>query len=164
MLLKVAKAYTLSRTRTPVNLRMNIPLRSSFFLLALCGALAACNPVENVRKRERYTQLETVTNTYRKLMRWGHYDQAAQYLKARDGTQQAPDFESMSHYKVSSFSVADQIVADTGEDAKVTAYIEFYNVDTGVTSSVTDIQLWWFDPESKRWFLGTKMVNFADFE
>ena len=108
------------------------------------------------------TQLRAVVNTYRKLMRWGHYDQAVQYLKARDGLTSEPDLKDMSRYKVTSMTIADQIVSDTDTDAKVTAYIEYYDIDTGRASSFKDEQLWWYDLEEKRWFLGTPMVDFSE--
>lgn len=137
---------------------------SILFLLICAVSLTACNPIQRAQKRERLSQLDTTTNTYRKLMRWGHFDQAAQYLKARDDSQTAPNLKDMARYKVTQFTVADQIVSDTQVDAKVSAVIEFYNVETGVATTLTDSQLWWYDKEAKRWYLGSPMVNFADYE
>jgi len=129
------------------------------FVLAM---LAACNPVANIQKRESLNQLEAATNTYRKLMRWGHFDQAAQYLRANGEEPLArPDLEDMARFKVTSYTVADQLVADTRTDARVTAYVEFYNIDTGVTTSVRDEQFWWYDKETGRWYLGSPMLDFA---
>lgn len=123
---------------------------------------SACNPIGNIQKRESLTQLEAATNTYRKLMRWGHFDQAAQYLRANgDEPLAKPDLEDMARFRVTSYTVADQLVADTRTDARVTAYIEFYNVDTGVTDSVRDEQFWWYDKETRRWYLGSPMLDFA---
>ena len=134
----------------------------SLSLVALFGliALVACNPVKDLRERERMTQLNSVVDTYRKLMRWGHYDQAAQYIKARDGSHSLPDFEDMGRYRIISFTIADQIVADTEFDAKVTTYIEFYDIDTGRASSVRDDQFWWYHEDEKRWYLGSPMIDF----
>jgi len=126
-------------------------------------ALTACNPVKDLQHRESMTKLRAVVNTYRKLMRWGHFDQAAQYIKARDGSEMLPDLEEMSRYKVTGFSIAEQIVSETEFDAKVTAYVEFYEIDTLVTSSVRDEQLWWYDEIEKRWYLGSPMVDFSKF-
>lgn len=132
---------------------------AALFVLA---TLAACNPVANIQKRESLNQLEAATNTYRKLMRWGHFDQAAQYLRANGEEPLAkPDLEDMARFKVTSYTVADQLVADTRTDARVTAYVEFYNIDTGVTNSVRDEQFWWYDKETRRWYLGSPMLDFA---
>ncbi|TDJ65172.1 MAG: hypothetical protein E2O36_00580 [Proteobacteria bacterium] len=105
--------------------------------------------------------MNSVVNIYRKLMRWGHYDQAAQYLKARDDSPMLPDFKAMSRYKVSSYTIADQIFSDTDFEAKITAYVDFYNIDTGVALSLRDEQFWWYDEQEKRWNLGSPMMNFS---
>ncbi len=130
-------------------------------LVLVVMALAACNPIKTFQKRERLTQLNSVVNIYRKLMRWGHYDQAAQYLKARDDSPMLPDFKAMSRYKVSSYTIADQIFSDTDFEAKITAYVDFYNIDTGVALSLRDEQFWWYDEQEKRWNLGSPMMNFS---
>jgi len=142
---------------------MKISALSLVFVLLSSIALAACNPVKNLQKRESMTQLRAVVNSYRKLMRWGHYDQAVQYLKAREGSTSEPDFEDMSRYKITSLTIADEIISDTDTEAKVTAYIDFYDVDTGRATSVRDDQYWWYDEQEKRWFLGSPMINFSDF-
>jgi len=141
---------------------MKISAQSLIFVLLASIMLSACNPIKNLQKRESMTQLRAVVNTYRKLMRWGHYDQAVQYLKSPDGSNDEPDLKDMSRYKITNMTIADQIVSDTDTDAKVTAYIEFYDIDTGRASSVRDEQLWWYDLEEKRWFLGTPMVEFSE--
>ena len=142
---------------------MKATARIVILLLLAAFALSACNPVRNIQSRERMTQLKVVVNTYRKLMRWGHYDQAAQYLRARDGTGIAPDLKDMARYKVTSLTIADQIVSEAEFDAKVTAYFEFYDIDTGIAGTVRDEEFWWFSKEDKRWYLGSPMVNFSDY-
>lgn len=108
------------------------------------------------------TQLRAVVNTYRKLMRWGHYDQAAQYLKARDGSKSEPDFKDMSRYKITNLTITDEIISKTDFEAKVTAYIDFYDIDSGRATSVREDQFWWYDEEEKRWYLGSPMISFSD--
>ncbi len=133
-------------------------------VLILLGliAITACNPIKNIQKRESMTQLRAVVNTYRKLMRWGHYDQAAQYVKARDGSSSEPDFKDMNRYKITNLTIADEIVSKTDSEAKVTAYIDFYDIDSGRASSAREDQFWWYDEEEKRWFLGSPMINFSE--
>ena len=142
---------------------MKIAARTLIFMLLSTLALAACNPIKNIQSRERITELRAVVNTYRKLMRWGHYDQAAQYLKKKDGSQATSNFENMARYRVTSLTIADQITSDEELEAKVTAYIDFYDIDTGIASSLRDEQIWWYSVDDKRWFLGSPMVNFSDY-
>ena len=142
---------------------MKATARIVILLLLVAFALGACNPVRNIQSRERMTQLKVVVNTYRKLMRWGHYDQASQYLRAHNEKGIAPDLKDMARYKVTSLTIADQIVSEAEFDAKVTAYFEFYDIDTGIAGTVRDEEFWWFSKEDKRWYLGSPMVNFSDY-
>lgn len=141
----------------------NMTVRSTLLLVFALLLLSGCNPVKNMQERERITQLRLVANNYRKMMRWGHFDQAAQYLKSSDGSQTPPDLKNMARYKVTNYTVADQIASESQYEAKVTVYVDFYDIDTGVASSVRDEQFWWFDKEEKHWFLGSPMLNFSDY-
>jgi hypothetical protein len=141
---------------------MIMTTRYVILLLLVSFLLPACNPVKNMQGRERLTQLKAVVNNYRKMMRWGHFNEAAQYLKSSDGSEIQSDLENMSRYKVTNYTVADQITSESQFEAKVTAYVDFYDIDTGVASSVRDEQFWWFDEEEKHWFLGSPMINFSD--
>ncbi|MFT4561997.1 MAG: hypothetical protein ACI9BW_001740 [Gammaproteobacteria bacterium] len=142
---------------------MKIAFRSIIFLVLGAVLLTGCNPVKRLRNQERMVQLDSVVNNYRKLMRWGYFDQAVQYLKVQEGEVVLPDLEKLGQFKVTNYSVAEQVLSESESEAKVIAYIDFYSVDTGVAGSVRDEQLWWFDAETKRWSLGTPMVNFADY-
>jgi hypothetical protein len=142
---------------------MRISALSLTLLLLGSLAITACSPIKNLQKRESMTQLRNVVSTYRKLMRWGHYDQAAQYLKARDGDAREPDFKDMSRYKITSLTIADEIISNTDTEAKITAYVDFYDTDSGRATSAKDDQFWWYDEMEKRWFLGSPMINFSDF-
>lgn len=124
--------------------------------------MAACNPIKIVNQREIVTQLHIDVNTYRKLMRWGHYDQATQYVKARDGLKDEIDFEDMSRYKITHFVISGEIKPKTSTEAKVIAEIKFYDIDSGRATSARDDQFWWYGEEEDRWFLGSPMINFSD--
>jgi len=134
---------------------------SSIVLLLFLVVIAACNPIKIINQREIVTQLHIDVNTYRKLMRWGHYDQATQYVKARDGLKDRVDFEDMSRYKITHFVIADEIKPKTNTEAKVIAEIEFYDIDSGRATSARDDQFWWYGEEEGRWFLGSPMINFS---
>ncbi|HCU90636.1 MAG TPA: hypothetical protein DGR97_11865 [Gammaproteobacteria bacterium] len=125
--------------------------------------MAACNPIKILNQREIATQLQVDVNTYRKLMRWGYYDQATQYVKARNGSKGEIDFEDMSRYKITQFVIADEIKSKTNTEAKVIAEIEFYDIDSGRATSARDDQFWWYGEEEERWFLGSPMIDFSDF-
>ena len=134
---------------------------SWWLLIAAVVALSACNPVKSMQSRQRVDKLDAVVDTYRKLIRWGYFDQAAQYVKARDGSALEADAEELARFKVTGYAVADRWLADTGVEARVLARIDFYEVESGVARSMKDEQLWWYDEADERWYLGSSLPQFA---
>lgn len=127
------------------------------FALALTG----CYGIKWPTAERRDTALQTATETYRKLMRWGYYEEAVQYLKAKDGAVPQPDLKNMSRYKVTGYQMGEQLLSDTGEEARVIASIDYYDVETGIARTVRDEQYWWYDREKNRWYLGSPMPDFS---
>ncbi len=137
-------------------------IKSQFLLaLMLCVlALQGCD-IRKPSVDKRLQALDTVVRTYRKLMRWGYYEQAAQYLKARDESDLSPNLEHLSHFKVTGFYVGERLATDAAMEARVLAQIQYYDIDSGVAESYRDDQFWWYDETEKRWYLGTPMPNFG---
>jgi len=131
----------------------------AFFLITLL--LVACNPVQKVKDRKHTEDLDAATDTYRKLIRWGHFDQALQYIKARDGSEQVPDLKEASRYKVSHYTITGRFLSDDLQDARVVATIEYIKLDNQVAKTLRDEQHWWYEPEAKRWHLSTGLPDFA---
>jgi hypothetical protein len=130
-------------------------------LAALALTIAGCGIVEKVENRKRLDNLDAAMDTYRKMVRWGDFEQAAAYLKTRDGSLEPPDFKVLKRFKVTRFEFSDVVYADGGREAQAVAVIEFYEIDTGVTRNMRDKQVWWFDEVSGRWHLGSPMPDFV---
>ena len=123
--------------------------------------LVACNPVQKVKDRKHTEDLEAATDTYRKLIRWGHFDQAVQYIKARDGSEQVPDLAEASRYKVTHYTITGTFLSDDLQDARIVATIEYIKLDNQVAKTIRDEQQWWFEPEAKRWHISSGLPDFA---
>jgi hypothetical protein len=126
----------------------------------LLTALAGCGSMP-LGKSDRGIVLEAALNNYRKLIRWGYYDEAAKYLRSNDGQPITADLKRAARYRVTSYSVSNQLVADDGKEARVIAAIEYYELDSGVIRVLHDAQMWWYDAESKRWYLASPLPNFG---
>lgn len=138
--------------------------RSSIKLLifsAIFLSLIACNPVQKVKDRKHTEDLEAATDTYRKLIRWGYYDQAVQYIKARDDSAVNPDLVEASRFKVTHYTITNRYLSDDLQDAQVVATIEYYEVESGVAKVIRDEQHWWYEPEGKRWHLSSGLPDFV---
>lgn len=53
------------------------------------------------------------------------------------------------------------MMADDGKEARVIATIEYYELDSGVIRVLHDPQMWWYDTEGKRWYLGSPLPKFG---
>ena len=127
-------------------------------ILAGVAMLAGCPMVKSPRDERRDKAFEQAITTYRKLIRWGYFEEASQYLKGKDLLLEKPDFTAYARYKVSSYSTGEQLVSNNGDEARVIAHVEFYDVDTRVAKSMRDEQYWWYDREEERWYLGSPML------
>jgi len=133
--------------------------RLRVYLLAVLVAVAGgCGSITGER---RSTALETSVETYGKLMRWGRYEEAAQYFLPKDESVRNTDIKRIMRFKITSYEILNELMTDTGTDARVIARIDFYDIDTGIVKSYRDEQLWWYDERSGRWYLGSPMPDFT---
>jgi len=105
--------------------------------------------------------LDAAINNYRKLIRWGYYDEAAKYLRALDGKPFPADLKNAARYRVTNYDVRNHFMADDGKEARVIAAIEYYELDSGIIRTLHDEQRWWYDAEGKRWYLASPLPHFG---
>lgn len=135
-------------------------IRTASILLML--ACAGCASIVSPGEEKRGRALFEATDTYRKLFRWGQYEQAAQYLRGKGEEKiPGPDLERMQRYRVVGYHQADQIASADGTEVRAVVMIEYYEVDSGVSRTLRDEQYWWYEETEKRWFLGTPMPVFG---
>jgi len=130
-------------------------------VLLVLTLLAACSEVPLVAKRSRTDDFDAAVKTYGKLLRWGYYDEAAKVLRARDGSAVDADLTRVARYRVTGYDIGSKLVADTGREGRVVALIEYYDVDSGVVKELRDEQFWWYDDDTKRWYLGSSLPAFG---
>lgn len=127
----------------------------------VCMLLGACSGVPSIPKQTRALALEEAAESYGKLIRWGYFDEAARYLRARDGSQIEGDLARIARFRVTRFDISSLLIADDGRDARVLARIEYYEIDSGVLRNLVDEQYWWYDGETKRWYNGSALPAFG---
>lgn len=138
---------------------MRITMIRLLLAMLLLATLAACGAIP-LGKSDRATVLDAAINNYRKLIRWGYYDEAAKYLRTADGKPFAADLKNAARYRVTNYNVSSQMMADDSKEARVIATIEYYELDSGVIRILHDPQMWWYDAKGKRWYLGSPLPKF----
>ena len=130
-------------------------------VVALVVSLTSCSRLPSVKQEKLSLSLEASVETYRKMIRWGHFDEAVKYIRTNDGSEITPDLDRIARYRVTSFEIGNQLIADNGKEALVVALIDYYELDSGVLHSLRDDQLWWYDKDEKRWYLGSSLPQFG---
>ncbi len=127
-------------------------------LVSLC-LLSACSGFLTPREERRQKALLEATETYRKLLRWGSYEEAARYLRRKGEELPAPDLKKMTHYKISGYYPSETLQNDTGDEVRIITQIDYYEIDSGRAKSLRDEQYWWYDAEQQHWFLGSPLPD-----
>ncbi|NIV75234.1 MAG: hypothetical protein GWN37_10450 [Gammaproteobacteria bacterium] len=127
-----------------------------FLLLLLVAACAS------YQSRERAIQFEETLRTYRKAIRWSEFDAAYATVQTREDDLELgePDFEFLDAIRVTSYEITSQRISPDETEIKVSAEIDFYHENSPTVRHLTDQQLWWYEPEEKRWFLSTGLPDF----
>lgn len=130
-------------------------------LVAALLAVTACSRAPVVGKQGRANAFNEAATNYGKMLRWGYFDEAAAFRRLRDGETPASDLQRLARYRITAYDVKSQLIADTGRSGRVLALIEYYDVDSGVLHTLRDEQSWWFDDETKRWYLESDLPGFG---
>ena len=141
-----------------------VMFRSAFWyvtVFVLAVSVSSCTRFPSVGQKTRAISLEASVATYRKMIRWGHFDEAVKYLRARDGSEMAPDLERIAHYRITNYNASDPLLTADGTEARVVASIDYYELDSGVLHSLRDEQYWWYDEDDKHWYLGSPLPQFG---
>lgn len=127
--------------------------------LVLGGVLlAGCATAE---KGKRELGLEAATAAYQSALRWGYFDTAFGYLHPdqRKGKELPPQFKDL---RVTSYDVVQPpLVAGPGQtEAVQVAKIDYLYEDRQVVKTISDRQVWRYDPKLESWWLASGLPSF----
>ena len=135
--------------RTPAREQV---LRRAVMVVACVVLVAGC---AQISERKRDNTLRDTLRTYAKYVRWGYYLEASTFIKRRDEDAQPKVSPSdLENIRVTRYEVASQRPLDeTGNEILVVAAVDAYSTGSGVVVTQRYDQLWYFDPQTGRWFL-----------
>lgn len=122
----------------------------ALFFIAGCATIAA---------REQMDSLETTLRSYETAIRWNQYEIAKGFI--RDFDKQALNYKKFSDIKVSSYEVLSLKFSESSLQAEQKVKIEYYNPHYLIEKTLTDMQIWEYSKEAKRWYL---LSDFPDFK
>lgn len=132
--------------------------QSRVLLILVAALLAACG---SLGVKNRASILDDNLRAYSKLLRWGEYEQAANYIARRDHEAEPIDFGKLAGIRVTAYRELERILTEDAKEAHIRVKIEFYHEDTGVVHTLEDTQTWWYEPDAERWFLDSPLPDFS---
>jgi hypothetical protein len=134
----------------------------SLLLGIMMVGLAGCASAARKAHDQREVALTDTLDNYRKLIRWGSFEEASRYLKAREGEAEVemPVLARYKPWKVAHYNEVDVLRNGPGDEARVTVDIQFYSEETGMASTVRDHQKWWYESGPALWHLASPMPDF----
>ena len=124
----------------------------------LIGMSSGCARLE---AEEKSLQLQDLTRSYRKAIRWSEFEVAKDYIRHRDGSEFHYDKVLFGGIKVTSMEITKRNVSMENLLATVSAEISYYHIDQGSVRTIEDVQLWWYEEESERWYIDGEFPAFA---
>lgn len=125
---------------------------------ALLVLLFGCN---GAGTKTRLRSLDDAINAYAQALRWGRYDDAQQFHMTRDGERIVLDEHVMADIRVTGYSVRETVFDAEGTSAQVQAEFKYFITSRGTLQSRVVPQTWWYDEESKRWFMDSGLPDFS---
>jgi len=121
------------------------------FLLAACGGSGSAKRLEN---------LDEAVNHYAQAMRWGRYDDAEAFHMTRDGQRLKFNLQNLEGVRITGYTVRGRQLSENLLEADVTGEYNYFNTSYGMLRHIPFQQKWWFDEETKRWFVDSALPEF----
>ena len=121
--------------------------RMSAALLIFGLLLSGCTSSFDFQRQDTF---EERVRQYGNLMRWSEFE-AAEYFLALDSSGKRP--KAPNDVRITDYQVKLMVVADDARKAGQTVDITYFRSGNPRIKTLTDQQLWEFDPVRKDWFL-----------
>ncbi|MBI2993153.1 MAG: hypothetical protein HYY48_03135 [Gammaproteobacteria bacterium] len=124
---------------------------------ALVLLLTACGGGSSTKRLE---SLEEAINHYAQAMRWGRYDDAEAFHMSRDGQRYQFNLEGLESVRITGYAVRERQLNDNLVEAEVAGEYSYFNTSYGTLRHAPFQQKWWYNTESKRWFVEGGLPEF----
>jgi len=124
-------------------------------LLFIALFMSGCASVDNSKKT---ITLDSALRQYERAIRWGEY-QAADSLRRQPAGSTA-DTARFKSIRVTAYNTVGKTESEDRSKAQVDVVIRYYNEYTMRELTITDHQLWEYDPAEKTWYITSPMPAF----
>jgi len=125
-------------------------------ICCLTGVLAACGAVGT----KKLNDLDRAIDSYVAALRWSRIDDASRRHLGKDYKQPEIDTSTMDQVRVTSYTIKKKVVNEDLNEASVISELDYYKTEYGTLKQMTLEQAWWYDEESKQWYIESDFPNF----
>jgi hypothetical protein len=126
-------------------------------VLVLLLILSACG---DTAIRKRVEDLDYAIDSYAYALRWSRSKDAIAYHLNRDKSRPTTDVSAMEVIRVTGFTILDKTLNSDNTGASVKGELSYYHNDYATLRTIEYSQSWWYEPESKKWYLDSEFPQF----
>ncbi|PHS73210.1 MAG: hypothetical protein COB22_02825 [Cycloclasticus sp.] len=119
--------------------------------------LSGCAHLSEQKKLEH---LDAKQKLFMKALRWKSYEAAASVIRFKNPARRLAPIEGLGKITVTSYDLIGSVPNLVEGTAVAQVLFEYIQDSTGRVYQVKHSQNWWFDDESKQWFLDSDMPEF----
>lgn len=121
-----------------------------------CGSLQAKNQSD---------KLERSLTQYGAALRWARHREAVSFHVTQEGKVAEVNLDHLENFGVTSFEIISKVIVPSSEkgginEAIIVAEISYFHKEQGTVRKLKLNQLWWYNPEIKRWLVETGFPEF----
>jgi len=128
-----------------------------WFCIALIMMFSGCAHLTEQKKLEH---LDAKQKIFMKALRWKSYETAASVIRFRNPARQLASIDGLHKITVTSYDLIGSAPSTNDDTIVAQALFGYIQNDTGRVYQIKHTQIWWFDEESKQWFLDSDMPSF----
>lgn len=132
--------------------------RFTVLLLLLCIVVqvAGC---AGMKSRDKITRLEKSLQDYGAMLRWARYYDAHDFVFSPDGSKPGLDASRFEGFRIAAVNYIRSDLNLEETEATVYAEIQYYNDQQATIRTLQETQSWWYEPDSRRWFLDGELPH-----
>ncbi len=131
-------------------------LRTSLIVILML-ILAAC--ADNA-VRKKVEDLDYAIDNYAYALRWQRKNDAVAYHVRPDGSKPVIDTSMLDVVRITGFNITEKTVNPEITGADIAGEFDYIHNEFGTLRKIKFTQKWWYEPESKKWFLDSEFPQF----
>ena len=128
-----------------------------FKLSMVALLLSACTAVGDSKKA---ITLDQALRNYETAIRWVEFKAADSMRRLEGNADYTPSPDTLKHIRVTSYETVNMTAFDDNSIMNIQVEIVYYNDDTMKLLTLTDNQVWKYDPDIKSWYITTPLPAF----